>query len=315
MSLSTCVVIPSYNHERFIGEAVESVLSQTTRPDQIVVIDDGSTDNTREVLRRFSSTDVVVHTEENRGAHAAITRGIDETSADLIFILDSDDRFHPERVSRFVDLFESKHDLALAGSWLDVIDEKGRTLDLKKAWKNLEPWPVADRSLTFLATEDARGNLLQGNYLASTSNFVFRRAIWERYRPFRPLRYAHDWDFALRVACREEIAVLPEPLVAYRVHRGNTIRENQLAMEFEVMWVMAAHLLEFLSESNAAGSDGGARRDLLSRTLHSVQTFGRDRLFWLMVALANRGPAGAEEFLALLDPANPTRRWLTQEMQ
>ena len=314
VSLSTCVVIPSYNHERFIGEAVESVLSQSTRPDQIVVIDDGSTDNTREVLRRFSPADVVVRTEENCGAHAAITRGIDETSADLIFILDSDDRFHPERVRRFVELFESERNLALAGSWLDVIDEKGRTLDLKKAWKNLEPWAVADRSLTFLATEDARGNLLQANYLASTSNFVFRRDTWERHRPFRPLRYAHDWDFALRVACREAIAVLPEPLVAYRVHRRNTIRENQLAMEFEVMWVMAAHLREFLTYSKAVGS-GGARQDLLRRTLHSVQTFGRDRLFWLMVALANGGTVGAEEFHALLDPANPTRRWLAQEMR
>ena len=144
---------------------------------------------------------------------------------------------------------------------------------------------------------------------------MFRRETWERHRPFRPLRYAHDWDFALRVACREEIAVLPEPLVAYRVHTRNTIRENQLAMEFEVMWVMAAHLREFLSGSPAVGPDGAARREFLSRTLHSVQTFGRDRLFWLMVALAGGGPAGADEFLALLDPANPTRRWLEREMR
>jgi glycosyltransferase involved in cell wall biosynthesis len=315
VSLSTCVVIPSYNHERFIGEAVESVLSQSSRPDQVVVIDDGSTDRSLEVLRRFDPADVAVRSEENCGAHAAITRGIDETSADLVFILNSDDRFHPTRVRRFVELFESRPNLALAGSWLDVIDERGRTLDLKKAWKNLEPWPVADRGLTFLATEDARGNLLQGNYLASTSNFVFRRATWQRHRPFRPLRYAHDWDFALRVACREEIAVLPEPLVAYRVHRHNTIRENQLAMEFEVMWVVAAHLRDFLAGSPAAGSDGAARQELLSRTLNSVQTFGRDRLFWLMVALANRGAEGADEFLALLDPANPTRQWLAREMQ
>ena len=138
---------------------------------------------------------------------------------------------------------------------------------------------------------------------------------WERYRPFRPLRYAHDWDFALRVACREGIAVLPEPLVAYRVHRRNTIRENQLAMEFEVMWVMAAHLREFLTYSKAVGLGDGGRQALLRRTLHSVQTFGRDRVFWLMVALANGGAEAAGEFHALLDPANPTRRWLAQEMQ
>jgi glycosyltransferase involved in cell wall biosynthesis len=278
-------------------------------------VDDGSTDGTRGVLERCAHPGVTVRFQENAGAHAAISRGIDETTAELVFILNSDDRFTPDRVRRFVALFEADPELAFAGSWLEVINEKGRSVATKKAWQNLEPWLLPKPGLTFQATDDPRGNLLQGNYLATTSNFVFRRSAWEKHRPFRALRYAHDWDFALRVACRDRIAVVPEPLVHYRVHSRNTIREDRLAMEFEVLWVMAANLADYLETWMQSEGGAASRQEYLNRALHSVQSFGRDRLLWLMVALAGSGERGRREFASLLDPANPVRQWLLESMR
>jgi glycosyltransferase involved in cell wall biosynthesis len=308
---STCVVIPSFNHRPFVGAAVESVLGQSRQADEIVVVDDGSTDGSADVLAAFAERGVRVVFQANAGAHAALTRGIDLTTAELIFILNSDDLFASDRIETFAGLFAGDPGLALAGSWVEVIDGKGRSLGVKRAWENMEPWPMAPRASTFQGCDDPCGNLLQANYLASTSNFVLRRAVWERHRPFAALRFAHDWELALRVAARERIAVLPRALLRYRSHAGNTIASDRAAMELEVLWVTAASLGAFLARSPAAPQDGDAVARYRSRIAHSVQVFGRHRLLAVLVGLAAADPAA---FAALLDPADATRCWLLAEI-
>ncbi len=308
---STCVVIPSFNHRRFVGAAVESVLGQSRPADEIVVVDDGSTDGSAEVLATFAERGVRVVCQGNAGAHAALTRGIDLTAADLIFILNSDDLFSPDRIEALSELFLADPELALAGSWVEVIDEKGRSLGVKRAWENMEPWPMEPRTSTFQGCGDPYGNLLQANYFASTSNFALRRAVWERYRPFAPLRFAHDWELALRIAARERIAVVPRALLRYRSHAGNTIASDRAAMELEVLWVVAASFGAFLARSPGGAPDSDAVARYRSRIAHSVQVFGRHRLLAVLVGLAAADPAA---FAALLDPGDATRRWLLAEI-
>ncbi len=310
--LSTCVVIPSYNHREYIADALDSVHSQTVRADEIVVVDDGSTDGSRELLATYEKRGVRVLLPEHAGAHAALNRGIAATRADVVFILNSDDVFTSDRVATLRELFEADERLGFAGSWLEVIDERGRGLGVKRGWENMEPWEMEPREQTFQGTADPSGNLLQANYLASTSNFAFRRATWERCGPFRNLRFAHDWDFALRAAASAPMAVVPRPLLRYRVHARNTIRQDRRTMEFEVLWVMAAHLARFLGPGCVPAATPEAAAAHRARVYRSVQAFGYHRLLWLLAALAAADPAA---FAALLEPGDPTRSMVLAEIR
>ena len=94
------VVITTYNYERFVAAAIESVLRQTVRPDEIVVVDDGSTDATAAVVARYAARGVRYIRQANAGPGAARNRGIRETRGDLIAFLDADDRWLPDKLAR-----------------------------------------------------------------------------------------------------------------------------------------------------------------------------------------------------------------------
>jgi glycosyltransferase involved in cell wall biosynthesis len=301
------VVIPSYNHAGFIGAAIDSALNQTRPPDRVVVVDDGSTDGTRDRLERLSDDRLTVLWQPNEGADVALNRGIAEVGTDLVFLLNSDDRFASQRIEQVSELLERRPEVGLAGTWIEVVDEAGRRLGVKEGWHNLEPWTLQPKARTFQGTGDPRANLLQTNYLSTTSNFALRREVWERHGPFRPLRYAHDWDLALRIARHEEIAVLPLPLLQYRVHPGNTIRTDRRSMDFEILWVMAANLPAYLEDSPDPS--------FLSRLLHSFPDSGHPRMLSLLLALSCGGRSDRQRRLtSLLDPSDPVRLRLLEEM-
>ncbi len=300
---SVGVVIPSYNHARFLETAIESVLRQTRPPDRILVVDDGSTDESPDILQRIARVGwVEVRFQENRGAHDALNRGVEEVGTDLVFLLNSDDRYMRRRIERFVALFRQRPSLGLAGSWIRVVDQRGRRLGTKKGWANLPPWDLEAPAGTFQGTADPRDNLVQTNYLSTTSNFVFTRALWNECGPFRPLRYAHDWDFALRTAERAEVDLLPKALVQYRIHSANTIREDLRALEFEIQWVLA---------SNLPARVASAGPEFLRRLLHSLPTFPDLRMLGILTTLAAADAGdGGRRLERLLDPQDPTRRAL-----
>jgi glycosyltransferase involved in cell wall biosynthesis len=309
---STCVVIPSYNHRKFLPEALESVLGQTLAVDELVVVDDGSSDGSRDVLQAYEQRGVRLLLPEHEGAHAALNRGIAATGADIVFILNSDDVYAADRVATLNELFAADDRIGFAGSWLEVIDEDGRGLGIKRGWENMEPWEMEPREWTFQGTADPSGNLLQANYLASTSNFAFRRTVWERVGPFRNLRFAHDWDFALRAAASAPMAVVPQPLLRYRVHARNTIRQDRRTMEFEVLWVMAANVARFLAPGCPPEATPEATAAWRARVYRSIQVFGYHRLLWLLTALAAADPVA---FTALLEAQDPTRAMALAEIR
>ena len=296
------VIIPSYNHEAYVSEAVASVLDQTERDLELIVIDDGSVDGTMERLRAFSDPRLRLLSQENQGAHAAINRGLAEAAGEFLAILNSDDAYHPQRLARALAVFEAEADAGLVGSHIEIVDGTDRTLGIKHGYRDCPPWVLSSPEHSFRAGNDLRGALLTENYWATTSNFVFRRSCYRKAGGFRPLRYAHDWDFALRMARVARMVLLPDPLVRYRVHETNTIRENQAAMIFEICWCLAVHLPQHISDSWFAEAPAATRLDQLR---HSIYTFGNERVLSLMLLQDLAGHP--ETALALLEPANPCR--------
>ena len=216
------VVIPSYNHERFIGEAIDSVLGQTLADLELIVIDDGSRDGSRALIRGYAGRDprVTLVEQANAGAHAAINRGLGLARGQFLAILNSDDRFAPQRLARLHEVCAQGADFVVSAARL--IDGDSRLIEDPDHWWNAMMRAFRDRAREVGSVD----GLLFGNYTVSTSNFFFRRALFEVLGPLRAYRYVMDWDYALRAALHApgRFAYLAdEPLLDYRLHGGNAI--------------------------------------------------------------------------------------------
>ncbi|MDZ7780892.1 MAG: glycosyltransferase [Gemmatimonadota bacterium] len=217
-------VIPSYNHEAFIGDAVDSVRAQTLPSDDLVVVDDGSTDGSREVLAERADGRTRVVVQENQGAHEAINRAIALSDGDYVAILNSDDVFHPERLEHAWGIARAS-EAALVIGGVRWVDEAGMPLseeDPRVEWyRSALDEARRERSL--------RRMVLRHNVAVTTSNFFLHRALWRALGGFRDHRYVHDLDFLVRALelCPDRVVFEPSMVdVDYRVHGANTISES-----------------------------------------------------------------------------------------
>jgi glycosyltransferase involved in cell wall biosynthesis len=230
MSQKIACVIPSYNHANYVAEAIRSVLRQTLPPERLVIVDDGSRDHSVEVIRAIKDPRIQLVVQENQGAHAALTRGLElSKDCDFVSVLNSDDRYFPERFSRCAAHFDQHPDTQLVCTRIRLIDESskpvgqldGRQRRLNRIWSHLA------KATDFLTS------LGYGNFTKTTSNFFFRAgAITE----FRAYRYVHDYFAALTVAFRGALGLIHQDLLDYRVHATNTIKaEGKGAVVQEVI--------------------------------------------------------------------------------
>jgi glycosyltransferase involved in cell wall biosynthesis len=236
-SFEVSVVIPLYNHARYIVETIKSVQTQTLPVKEIIIVDDGSTDDSLAEVKSIVRGDarVVVKSQKNSGAHAAINNAIRMATSEHIAVLNSDDKFLPHKIARCAELFAKNAKLELVFGRVKLIDEnslpveEGVTVD----------WLA--RSAQFLQdTGDLRLALLNENFAVTTSNMVFRRTLWENIKGFQALRYCHDLDFLLESINKSQIYFDAEvDHIEYRLHPNNTIKEKILAVRTEVACVLA----------------------------------------------------------------------------
>lgn len=230
------MVVPLYNHAGYIEQAVSSVLAQGTLVRELLVIDDGSIDESATVMARLATRDGRIRFERqaNLGAHATLNTALAQCDGELLAILNSDDVWRPGRLSALAAALDAGDGADIAASGIGFIDAKGaaRANDwYEAAWR-------AHRDGTSLAVA-----LLGGNFLMTTSNLLFRRAAWDAIGTFADLRYAHDLDWLLRaVALGRRIAIVDQPLLYYRMHDRNTISEDHQAVRVEWAMVAAAYL-------------------------------------------------------------------------
>ena len=126
-------------------------------------------DNSIELIQAIVDPRLRLIVQENQGAHVAIDRGLRLARGKYLAILNSDDRFSPNRFERVLEEFNKQSNLALVGSYIDVIDSNGTLLGVKEGYHNLDPWPVPDPTVTFKADQDLRTVLLMQNYWSTTS--------------------------------------------------------------------------------------------------------------------------------------------------
>lgn len=128
------VIIPAYNGEAYIGDAIASIVAQTYTHYEIIVVDDGSTDRTAQIVSEYNT---IYLFQNNQGVAIARNRGLEEAKGDYIAFLDQDDFFLPEKLALQVSLMESQPDLGLVNSGWNIVNESGETLSTVKPWCNL----------------------------------------------------------------------------------------------------------------------------------------------------------------------------------
>jgi glycosyltransferase involved in cell wall biosynthesis len=243
---TVAIVIPLYNHERYIGAALRSVLEQTRAPDRIVVVDDGSSDGSAAKVEKFADPRVTLVRQANAGAHNALNSGIKlAANSDFIAVLNSDDLYLPRRLERCLAFLENTPSLELVCTGLELIDSAGERLpesDPKSRWVSTV-WAARRENLAAW--------LGIANFAKTSSNFVGHSRFFLAH-PFRPYRYVHDYFMALESALAGSLGVIDEPLLRYRTHPMNTIKADgrasvareTLTMNFDLLRELASRLAD-----------------------------------------------------------------------
>jgi glycosyltransferase involved in cell wall biosynthesis len=214
---SVSVIIPTYNYARFVREAIDSVLAQTAPALEIIVVDDGSTDDTQAVLAAYGDRIRGIY-QQNQGVGIARNTGIAAARGEYVAFLDSDDIWMPRKLECDVARFEADPDLGLVHCGAERIDSAGRVLEVSLT--GMEGW-IAEYLL----------RLDRAVIAAPGSGTMVPKRIAEEIGGFDArLQPSEDWDFCYRVATRYRAGFVAEVLVRYRQH-GTGIHLNIPRME------------------------------------------------------------------------------------
>lgn len=237
------VIIPTYNHETYIAEAITSCLNEPF-VSEILIGDDGSNDRTLEIVEEFASLfphkirNLTDYPAKNIGAHNRINALCRSARNEWLAVLNSDDIFVSGRFRNFDQFVRLRKPDLIFGNCL-IIDGVGREIGVKYAhYQGQYAFPDTFEPNTINASEAIVNALLSQNFLATTSNMIFSKSLFDKLGGFRSYRYIHDWDFALRASLIGRVVYNNAMWVKYRIHTTNTISESSYRVDLEVQRMM-----------------------------------------------------------------------------
>jgi glycosyltransferase involved in cell wall biosynthesis len=215
-------VIPVFNGERFLGEAIESVLAQSCSGIEIIVVDDGSTDGTRDVAGRYVRYITYAH-QNNAGPASARNHGINRSSGELVTFLDSDDLWHPDKTAIQLARFEARAELALC------------TAHMQNFWS-------AEVEHEIATLEGSRLTQIQPNL---GSSFMARRTLFETIGILDSAFKHRDIQELITRAVDAGLVTesLPDVLVKRRIHDANISRHRSDAGDVELLAIARGRML------------------------------------------------------------------------
>lgn len=202
------IIIPAYNAMRYLPETLESALAQSFSDFEIIIINDGSTDDIKDWFLSVQDSRVRLISQPNQGKSVALNKGISQTSGDYIAFLDADDIWERAKLEKQVTCLEANPTVGLVYTWTALADETGQ---------------ATGRVLASHAEGQVWKSLILKNILACGSTPMVRRQCFDVVGLFSTeLPPAEDWDMWLRLAACYQFSVIKQPLVRYRKHSSNT---------------------------------------------------------------------------------------------
>lgn len=205
------VVIPTYNAINYLPEAVGSVLRQSFTDFELIIVDDGSTDNTAQWVSQLQDDRINLICQAHQGKSVARNAGVEAAKADYIAFLDADDIWETAKLEQQFNYLQTHPNIGVVYAWTAIADEDG----------------IPTGHLVASTLEgDVWEELIQKNILACGSTPMVRASCFKTVGLFnRNLPYAQDWDMWLRLAAKYHFGVIPIPCVRYRCHAGNSSKD------------------------------------------------------------------------------------------
>jgi len=214
------VILPSYNYEMCVGDAIDSVLSQTYRNWELILVDDGSSDASPEILERYQREfpgKIRVYFHEgrrNRGLIETYRLGLEKCSGDYVAFIEADDVWFPENLARKIAVLDHHPDVAVVHSGVEMFGDDGliQSLDEKYRWRKFLNSEIANRPFC------AFTHLMRYNFLLTFSSFVTRRRLVEKADFSAKHKAWFDWWLLAQLSLQGKFFYLPERLLKWRVH-------------------------------------------------------------------------------------------------
>jgi len=213
------VIMSVYNSEKYLREAVLSVLGQTYKDFEFIIINDGSTDNSLKTLKEFEDQDsrIKLISRENKGLVDSLNEGIKMAQGEYIARMDADDISVPERLEKQLK-WAAENDLAVCGTWAEEIDSIGNEV------KDLNYPPVVGRVRFF--------TLLHCPFIHPS--VIFRKDIFEKVGGYRgKFKHIEDYELWTRIVFKYKTGNIPEILLKYRIHNEQITKKNNFAMRLK----------------------------------------------------------------------------------
>ena len=215
------IIIPTYNSFQYLPSAVNSVINQTYVDWEMIIVNDGSSDNTEEWVLTQSDPRIILISQENKGKSVARNVGIERATGEYIAFLDADDYWEPRKLEKQIQRIENSPDIGLVYTWTALANEQCKP---------------TGRVIGSVAQGEVWEDLVQDNIIVCGSTPMIRKECFSTVGNFSPdLPLSQDWDMWIRIAARYRFAVIQEPLVRYRQHSNNTSKNWEMMQKYNVL--------------------------------------------------------------------------------
>ena len=235
------VIMPSYNYEEYISEAIESVLEQTFDDFELIIIDDASKDNSKKIIQSFDKKNIKIRSffhKENQGLAKTVNECIKKAKGKYISYFSSDDIWSKEKLEKQLEILEKDEDL--------IVWSEGLIVDAKSDFTG-ELFTQIHSALNRKKSGDIFEELLKNNYICGQS-LIYKRENLKNVRFDEHLKYLGDYKFIVDLAKEYKFYFIPEPLVMYRIHGRNTIFSDRIGWKKEDIRIRNYFLQEYGDE-------------------------------------------------------------------
>jgi glycosyltransferase involved in cell wall biosynthesis len=217
------VVIPVYNTEKYIGEAIEGILNQTFKDFELIVVNDCSTDRTLEILKEYQKKDnriKILSNEKNLKVSATANRGIKEAKGEYIVKQDADDWSYPDRIAKQVEYMDTHQEVVLSSGNMEMCDENMTV-------KNRTHFPTSHKEIMKV--------LLQFNPMVHSA-MIYRRKTFLEVGGYDKINTSEDYLLTMKMASKGKLGNLEDVLVKYRVLKTSLTAKNPMDMHLATLY-------------------------------------------------------------------------------
>ncbi len=248
------VIIPAFNSEKTIQETIDSVLNQTWRNLELIIVNDGSQDSTLDIIKSIKDPRLKVFSHPNVGVSDSRNRGISQAVGEFISFLDADDLWTLDKLEAQLKALQENPQAGVAYSWTDYIDKNSQFLR-----------PCSHCTVN----GDVYAELLKRNFLANGSNVLIRAQALSEVEGFNKFfTPADDWDMYLRLASRYHFVAVPSPQILYRVASPTSLSSNVFKMEVVSLKIIEQHYSQ--APEHLQGLKGESLALLYQYLIHKV---------------------------------------------